>query len=75
MNKSTLYYIWLTLGIGFCSTKVKYIYKLYSDISKLYEGSEQELRLCGVFTENEIDKLLKTDLSVLCGLNDNRRYL
>lgn len=64
MNKSTLYYIWLTLGIGFCSTKVKYIYKLYSDISKLYEGSEQELRLCGVFTENEIDKLLKTDLSV-----------
>ena len=63
MKKSTLYYIWLTLGIGFCSTKVRYIHKLYSDISKLYEGSEQELRLCGVFTEHEIDKLLKTDLS------------
>ncbi len=58
MNKSTLYYIWLTLGIGFCSPKVKYIYSLYPDLSLLYNGGEQELRLCGVFTEKEISRLL-----------------
>jgi len=63
MNKSTLYYVWLTLGIGFCNTKVKYIYSLYPDIELLYKGGEQELRLCGVFTENEISKLLSTKLS------------
>lgn len=63
MNKSTLYYIWLTQGIGYCTTKVKYVYSLYPDIEKLYTGGEQELRLCGIFTENEIAKLLKIRLS------------
>lgn len=63
MNKSTLYYIWLTQGIGYCTTKVKYIYGLYPDIELLYKGSEQELRLCGIFTENEISKLSKAKLS------------
>jgi len=63
MNKSTLYYIWLTQGIGYCNTKVKYIYGLYPDIELLYKGGEQELRLCGIFTENEISKLMKTKLS------------
>lgn len=62
MNKSTLYYIWLTQGIGYCNTKVKYIYGLYPDIELLYNGGEQELRLCGIFTENEISKLLKVKL-------------
>ena len=64
MNKSTLYYIWLTQGIGYCTTKVKYIYGLYPDIELLYKGGEQELRLCGIFTEKEIAKLTKTKLSV-----------
>lgn len=63
MNKSTLYYIWLTQGIGYCTTKVKYIYGLYPDIELLYKGGEQELRLCGIFTEKEIAKLTKTKLS------------
>lgn len=63
MNKSTLYYIWLTQGIGYCNTKAKYVYDLYPDIEMLYKGGEQELRLCGIFTEREISKLLKTSLS------------
>lgn len=64
MNKSTLYYIWLTQGIGYCTTKVKYIYNLYPDIELLYSGGEQELRLCGIFTENEIAKLRNTNISI-----------
>lgn len=63
MNKSTLYYIWLTQGVGYCNTKAKYVYSLYPDIEMLYKGGEQELRLCGIFTEKEISKLIKTDLS------------
>lgn len=63
MNKSTLYYIWLTQGIGYCNTKAKYVYDLYPDIELLYKGGEQELRLCGIFTEKEISKLTKTSLS------------
>ena len=63
MNKSTLYYIWLTQGIGYCTTKVKYIYSLYPDIELLYKGGEQELRFCGIFTEKEIAKLMKTKLA------------
>ncbi len=62
MNKSTLYYIWLTLGIGYCSPKVKYVYELYPDIELLYKGGEQELRFCGIFTEKEISKLTKATL-------------
>lgn len=64
MNKSTLYYIWLTQGIGYCNTKAKYVYDLYPDIELLYKGGEQELRLCGIFTEKEISKLTKNDLIV-----------
>lgn len=63
MNKSTLYYIWLTQGIGYCTTKVKYVFELYPDIEMLYKGGEQELRLCGIFTENEISKLAKIRLA------------
>ena len=63
MNKSTLYYIWLTQGIGYCTTKVKYIYSLYPDIELLHNGGEQELRFCGIFTEKEIAKLMKTKLA------------
>ncbi|MBQ8795457.1 MAG: DNA-processing protein DprA [Clostridia bacterium] len=63
MNKSTLFYIWLTQGIGYCSEKAKYIHNLYPDIEMLYKGGEQELRLCGIFTEREISKLKKTSVS------------
>ena len=63
MNKSTLYYIWLALGVGYCTTKIKYVYSLYPDIELLFNGGEQELRLCGIFTEKEISKLTKTKLA------------
>ena len=63
MTKSTKYFIWLTLGLGFASPKILRLLSLYSDIKELYDGGERELRFCGIFTENEITKLLKTDIS------------
>ncbi len=64
MNDSTRYWIWLTQGVGYCNAKLKYPLSLYPDIKTLYEGAEAELRFCGVFTEAEISRLLKTHISV-----------
>ena len=63
MTNRTRYYIWLTLGLGFASPKPQRLLSLYRDIKELYDGGERELRFCGIFTENEISKLLKTDIS------------
>lgn len=64
MTDRTRYWIWLSLGVGFCSPKPKRILSLYDDIEILYKEKERELRFCGIFTETEINKLLSTDISV-----------
>ena len=64
MIDRTPYWIWLAQGVGFCSPKPKRVRELYKDIKELYDGGESELRFCGIFTESEITKLLKTPLSV-----------
>lgn len=64
MTDNTRYWIWLTQGVGYCSPKPKALLSIYSDIKTLYHGGENELRLCGIFTEGEINKLLDTDISV-----------
>ena len=64
MTDRTRYWIWLTQATGYCNPKHRHLCSVYSDIKTLYEGGEAELRLCGVFTEGEISRLLKTDISV-----------
>ncbi len=64
MTDSSRYWIWLTQGVGYSSQKPKALLSIYSDIKTLYDGGEQELRLCGIFTEGEINRLLSTDISV-----------
>lgn len=64
MTDRTIYWIWLSQGVGYCSAKPKRILSLYKDIKLLYDGGEQELRYCGIFTETEITKLLSTPLDV-----------
>ncbi len=65
MTDSTRYWIWLSQGIGFASPKPKRLLSLYNNIKELYDGGEMQLRYCGIFTENEISKLLRTDLTVV----------
>jgi len=62
MTDRTSYWIWLASGVGFASPKPKRILSLYDDIKELYDGGEKELRFCGIFTENEISRLLRTPL-------------
>lgn len=64
MTDRTRYWIWLTQATGYCNPKHRHLCSVYSDIKTLYDGGEAELRLCGVFTEGEISRLLKTDISV-----------
>ncbi len=64
MTDNTRYWIWLTQAIGYCNAKLKHLCSVYPHIKTLYEGGETEFRLCGIFTESEISRLLKTDLSV-----------
>ncbi|MGN0452704.1 MAG: DNA-processing protein DprA [Ruminococcus sp.] len=62
MTDSTKYYIWLSLGLGFCSAKPMKVHSLYPDIKTLYDGGEREFRYCGIFTESEINRLNKFTL-------------
>ncbi len=64
MTDRTLYWIWLSQAVGYASQKPKRVNTLYKDIKTLYEGGEQELRYCGIFTETEITKLLNTPLKI-----------
>ena len=68
MNESTRYWIWLTQGLGYCNAKLKYLISIYPDIRTLYDGAESELRFCGIFTDSEISRLLKTPISVADGI-------
>ncbi len=58
------FWIWITQALGYNTPKVRKIYELYSDVSDFYLGGEQEWRYCGIFKQNDIDKLNKTDISV-----------
>lgn len=64
MTSNTKYYVWLSLALGFGSPKIKRLHSIYKDISQFYNGAEFEMRFCGIFTENEINKLLTTRLEV-----------
>ena len=62
MTDTTRYYIWLSLGVGFCSPKPKRLMSMYKNIRDFYDNKDTELRLCGILSENEINKLASTDL-------------
>ena len=58
------YWIWFTQAIGYCTSRAKSLTCLYDSIEDFYFGGEKEWRLCGLFSNNEIEKLTSTPLSV-----------
>lgn len=79
MNKdNSLYWIWLSLALGFSNPKVIKVFNLYDDITAFYAGREFEWHLCGIFTEAETACLSKTgiekaqDILNLCIKSDIR---
>lgn len=57
-------WIWITQALGYNTPKVRKIYELYSDINDFYNGGEREWRFCGIFSQNDINKLKNTNISV-----------
>lgn len=57
-------WIWITQALGYNTPKVRRIYELYSDINDFYNGGEREWRFCGIFSQNDINKLKNTDIAV-----------
>lgn len=57
-------WIWITQALGYNTPKVRRIYELYSDVSDFYNGGEQEWHFCGIFTQNDINKLKSISISV-----------
>ncbi len=63
MTNTDRYWIWLSLAVGFNNPKQKRIYETYDSILDFYNGGIYEWRLCGIFSEKELDALVETKLS------------
>ncbi|MEE3332694.1 MAG: DNA-processing protein DprA [Ruminococcus sp.] len=58
------YWLWISQVVGYCSTLPKQLYTLYDNIEEFYNGGEKEWRFSGLFSNQEIEKFSKTDISV-----------
>ena len=63
MTSSALYYIWLSLAIGYNNPKPKALRSLYDSIEEFYINGESEWRLSGVLNNKDIEALSSTPLS------------
>ena len=63
ISANAMFWIWITLGLGFNTPKVKRLTELYSDISLFYLGGEKEWRFCGILSENDVQKLSKHSIA------------
>lgn len=57
-----VYWIWLQQALKYGSHKVKLVAELYDDIGDFYAGGEQEWRVCGIFSNKEIEKMKSTTI-------------
>lgn len=57
MTNTTRLWVWLSLALGVDNPKQKRVYDTYNSISKFYEGGIYEWRLCGIFSDKELDAL------------------
>ena len=62
ISRNACYWIWITLSIGYNNPKVKRISEMYSDVSAFYYGGISEWRLCGIFSQKDIERFSSTGL-------------
>lgn len=63
MNNNTVYWIWFVNALGYNNPKYKKVYEMYNSIEAFYNGGEKEWRLCGIFSNKELNSLKKSNLS------------
>lgn len=56
------YYIWLQTALG-PGAAAENIFSVFNSAEEIFKSGERGLRLSGVFTSHQIQKLLKTDIS------------
>lgn len=62
ISSNAVYWIWITLSLGYNNPKVKRLSQLYPDISVFYSGGEREWRYCGLFSQSSIKRLSSVKL-------------
>lgn len=75
ISANAKFWIWVTLGLGYNTSKVKRLTELYSDISLFYLGGKREWRFCGILSDNDIEKLSKFSLDDAQKIIDRCREL
>lgn len=62
MNENIIYWLWLQCIFGVESRKVKSVTEYFDSIEDFYNSSETDKRLCGCFTDAELQKMENKDL-------------
>lgn len=75
ISANAKFWIWVTLGLGYNTAKVKRLTELYSHISLFYLGGKREWRFCGILSDNDIEKLSKFTLDDAQKIIDRCREL
>ena len=63
MDSDILYWIWLQCCLGTDSKKLKPAIECFGSAEAMFRSGEKELRHTGIFSESELDGLVKKDLS------------
>lgn len=63
MEDLDIYWIWLQEALGYGSSKILTIKRLYDKIEDFYNSSERDYKFCGCFTPKELQKLSNKDIS------------
>lgn len=59
-----IYWIWLQQSLKYGNHKVKDILELYDSIEEFYKSGEHSWRLCGFFSNSEINSMNSTSLDI-----------
>lgn len=62
ISQNAKFWIWITLGLGYNTPKVKKLTELYADISLFYLGGEKERLFCGILSPSDVEKLSRFTL-------------
>ena len=62
MEKRVLYTLWMQSCIGYANQYVMQIINTFETSEQIYRAGEKELRVSGLFTKGQINKLLNKDL-------------
>ncbi len=62
VDKEILFWLWLKDCLGIENKKVKSVFESFDSAMQIYLSDESELRLSGIFSEKELDKLKNKNL-------------